>query len=300
MHIDGHSEEKYTTGTQLLSSTDRDWSTVLAETWKHKAGDLPDTLPRDTEIAILLSGTSKVRRQGDGHMQISEAKVGTIWLCPAGIEERKIRIYDDMDEVLHIFLPASPFNQIAVSELDMDITGQNLRYEGGFQDEFIHQLGKAIVDELQQPSPVGALRIETIGACLTTHLMSSYSNVRTTEQLVPVRNGALDSRRLNRVIEYVEAHLTERITLEDLAKVSCLSRHHFARAFKKATGKTPHLFVLDRRLMQSKKLLSAGSVSLAEAALDAGFANQAHFSRVFKQRTGMTPGQYRRRMTYIQ
>ncbi len=295
MTIDGHSEEKYTTGRQLSSSAGRDWRSLLAETWHHKAGRLPDTLPRDTEVAILLSGNSKVSRKGDGQTQISNAKPGTIWLCPAGIEERNICIHDDMHKVLHIFLPALPFDQLMVSELDMDLTGECLRYEGGFQDEFIRQLGVAILDEIEQQSPVGALRVETIGACLTTHLMSRYGSVR--KRRLPSTSGALDARRLKRVVEYINAHLAERITLEDLADVSCLSRHHFARAFKKATGKTPHLYVLDQKLKHSQKLLSAGKMSLSEAALDAGFANQAHFSRVFKQRTGMTPGQYRRKMT---
>lgn len=79
--------------------------------------------------------------------------------------------------------------------------------------------------------------------------------------------------------------------LDDLAQVAGLSRHHFARTFKAATGLPPHAYQLQLALEHAKGLLLSG-LPISQAALDAGFADQSHFSRVFRQFTGATPGQY--------
>ena len=295
MSIVGHSDDKYITGTRLGTSAQRSWNSILAETWFHRAGRLRDIKPRETEIAILLDGQAKVRRRGDGRTQFCEATPGTIWLCPAGIEESNIRIFGDLNQVLHIYIPAEPFETTAMEEFDIDPSSAELRYEGGFRDEFIRQLGLVVHAEMSAPSPTSALRIETLSACLASHLLSQYASIRPNSPKLQSAPGALDSARLARVVDFVEANLGGDLKLAELADVACLSRHHFARAFKKATGKTPHHFILDRRLHFSKEQIRAGKVSLTEAAYNAGFSNQAHFSRVFKQRTGMTPGEYRRK-----
>lgn len=94
-----------------------------------------------------------------------------------------------------------------------------------------------------------------------------------------------------RVREHLAASAGERVSLDDLAQVAGLSRHHFLRRFKAATGLPPHTYQLQQAVEQAKALL-AGGVPISQTALDAGFSDQSHFSRLFRQFTGATPRQY--------
>ena len=121
-----------------------------------------------------------------------------------------------------------------------------------------------------------------------THVALSYVATH------PRSSHALDARRLQRVLEFVEGHLETDISVGDLASVACLSQFHFCRAFRRATGKTPHHFVNARRIDKAKELLIKGGVTLAEVALVCNFSSQASFTRAFSRVVGIPPGEYRR------
>jgi AraC family transcriptional regulator len=108
----------------------------------------------------------------------------------------------------------------------------------------------------------------------------------------------LDARRLQRTIDYIHANLTKEITVEELAAAASLSRFHFSRMFKIATGQSPSCFTGRLRLELSKSLLIAGK-SIADVAHDCGFSSESNFVRSFRRSTGITPGQYRNRARNI-
>src|SRR4029450_13494502 len=83
------------------------------------------------------------------------------------------------------------------------------------------------------------------------------------------------------------------LSLDLMASIACLSRYHFARAFKQAVGKPPHRYVSARRLDRDKALLIQGERSLVDIALSLSFSDQASFTRAFRQATGQAPGQFR-------
>ena len=113
----------------------------------------------------------------------------------------------------------------------------------------------------------------------------------------PSAKGRLDQRRLFRVLDYIDRHLEGDLTLDSVASVACLSRFHFARAFRQAVGQSPHRYVIARRLERAKVLLIEGEAPLVEIALALRFSSQANFTRAFRQAAGMAPGQYRRELT---
>lgn len=104
---------------------------------------------------------------------------------------------------------------------------------------------------------------------------------------------ALQKWRLKRVAEYVDIHLSNKITLLDLAAVAGLSRMHFASQFRMATGLRPHEFLLQRRVRRAEELLRHSRIAIVEIALTVGFQTQAHFTTVFKRFVGCTPRQWR-------
>ncbi|MBO6949186.1 MAG: helix-turn-helix transcriptional regulator [Rhodospirillales bacterium] len=98
--------------------------------------------------------------------------------------------------------------------------------------------------------------------------------------------------RLRRVTDYVEENLSSRISLQDMADISGLSRFHFAKAFKQTTGTAPYRYVHARRIAYAGQLLR-GDVPLSRIAYMAGFSSQAHFQTAYRKAMGLTPAAYR-------
>ncbi len=97
---------------------------------------------------------------------------------------------------------------------------------------------------------------------------------------------------IERVKVMIGDRCTEDISLAELAAEAGLSRFHLIRAFQRATGQTPHAYVINRRVELAKVRLRAGE-KLSAVAVATGFSDQAHMTRVFKARVGVTPGVYR-------
>ena len=108
-----------------------------------------------------------------------------------------------------------------------------------------------------------------------------------------IQEPRLPAPRLKRVLEYVDAHLGENITLADLAQNSNLSLYYFATLFKKSTGLSPHRYILHRRVSRAQQLLQNTDLSVLDVSLDLGFQHQNNFARAFRRVTGMTPTGFR-------
>jgi transcriptional regulator GlxA family with amidase domain len=109
----------------------------------------------------------------------------------------------------------------------------------------------------------------------------------------PSRPGLL-KWRLKRVLDYIEANLSEPMTLPNLAAAAGLSRMHFASQFRAATGLRPHDFVIRRRIERAQELLRDPASPLVEVALSVGFQTQAHFTTVFRAMVMETAGRWRK------
>jgi AraC-like DNA-binding protein len=108
-----------------------------------------------------------------------------------------------------------------------------------------------------------------------------------------VHRGGLPPASLKRACAYIESHLAERVSIEQLAAVAVLSVFHFARAFKQSQGTTPHEYIVDRRIAHARALLKETDTPLSEIALVSGFADQSHLARHFKRRVGVSPRAFR-------
>ncbi|MCX2888100.1 MULTISPECIES: helix-turn-helix transcriptional regulator [Pseudomonas] len=103
---------------------------------------------------------------------------------------------------------------------------------------------------------------------------------------------ALAATALSGMIARLEGQDPAQLSLELLARGAGLGRYQLIRAFRAATGFTPHAFLLNARINRGRQLLGEGQ-ALADVACQLGFADQSHFQRVFKAHVGVTPGQYR-------
>ena len=112
-------------------------------------------------------------------------------------------------------------------------------------------------------------------------------------RLRPQFRGGLPPRVLQRVRDYVETHLEDSISLQNLASTAGLSTSHFSRAFKQSEGMTPHRYLLHRRVRRALGLLAETTLAMSEVAMASGFADQSHFCRQFRKLVGATPSRYR-------
>ena len=101
--------------------------------------------------------------------------------------------------------------------------------------------------------------------------------------------------RFDRVLDYMRAHLGERLRLEDLAAVAGLSPFHFLRSFRAQHHATPQQMLMALRLFAAKQRLGRGEAPAAVAAAT-GLADQAHLTRAFLHRYGVTPARYQRQL----
>jgi AraC family transcriptional regulator len=102
------------------------------------------------------------------------------------------------------------------------------------------------------------------------------------------------SWQVRRIFDYVDAHISARLTVPELGGVVGLSEAHFTRCFKRTVGLTPHAFVLKRRLQRAARLMLESSSALADIAVLCGFADQAHLCNQFKRVMGRSPAEWRR------
>lgn len=96
---------------------------------------------------------------------------------------------------------------------------------------------------------------------------------------------------LQPILDYLQTHYAESISLEQLANLAHLKPLRFLRWFQREMGLPPHAYLLQVRVEQAKRLLAAG-VPIAQVAVDTGFSDQSHLHRHFKRWVGITPGQY--------
>ena len=102
------------------------------------------------------------------------------------------------------------------------------------------------------------------------------------------------ARTLHRAVAFIEANLGERFSLEILARQAGVSRFHFARQFRRATGFSPMEYLMRQRIERGKRILARGEVSICEVAATLGFCDQSHFTRTFRRMTGQSPREYAR------
>lgn len=103
------------------------------------------------------------------------------------------------------------------------------------------------------------------------------------------------NHRLDRAADFIDAHCTGALQLDDICAASGLSPSYLIRAFKTRYGMTPHAWLINRRIRYAQTELKRGR-PIADVALAAGFADQAHFQRQFKRHVAATPRQYTTRL----
>lgn len=99
--------------------------------------------------------------------------------------------------------------------------------------------------------------------------------------------------RIQQSIEYIEEHLCDNLTLEELAETASLSKYYYHRMFSMLVGESVMTYIRKRRLGRATKQLDNTDLRIIDIAYDNGFESQEVFTRAFKRHFGLTPNKYR-------
>jgi len=109
-----------------------------------------------------------------------------------------------------------------------------------------------------------------------------------------LRRGGLSARKQKLVVEFIDAHIAEKISLARLAKLAELSRYHFAHVFKQTFGVPPHRYQAARRMERATDLLLQSTLPVTQVAIRVGFCETSSFTRAYRRYAGVTPSARRR------
>ena len=153
-------------------------------------------------------------------------------------------------------------------------------------DPYVTAAARALGHALTQEAP--ALYADSVAQALVTHLAFGGTSHPSPRQPLP-----LHTTEVERVTEYMRAHLADDLTVADLAAVANVSKFHFIRAFATATGLTPHRYLRRLRMRVAADLLRTSTLGIARVAVLCGYRSAGRFAAAFRDEYGVSPTDFR-------
>jgi AraC family transcriptional regulator len=292
--IDNTSVTPESSATLRLSSRGRGWGPIGLE--RYDAAPAQYAFPegrRKHQVFVSLS-SGRARCERGGETRVIEAQPGTVVVQPAGMPVTW-RIDTRLSFAVLQLDPAF-FLEVAQSVSGRDPSEIELVAAVHDNDPGISNIAGVLSRELVNPQPGGQLYAEALSRILAVHLLRNYARGGVAEQAPATEEPETPMpAAVARAIRYLQKHLAEEVTLDDLAHAAYCSPFHLSRQFKLATGMTPWQYLIQLRVNHARHLVTAGAGerSLADVARAAGFADQSHLTRHMKRLLGVTPGMLR-------
>lgn len=131
---------------------------------------------------------------------------------------------------------------------------------------------------------------ELLSSAYITELMVYMNNLSFNEN-VRLDVEAKKSIQIDHVLDYINSHIDEDITIDELSNISYLSKFHLSREFKRHTGTTLHRYIIQKKLITAKELILR-DLPITHVYEQCGFGDYSNFFRAFKNEYGMTPKQF--------
>src|SRR5271170_373454 len=236
---------------------------------------------RVTLALTEMSGTGSI---DGGPARLVRSFPGSLSYCPSGASARHILSAGRM-----IQIQQRPETYVTIISDFVRGGAVQLEQRSSIDDPLVSQITSTIADEMEGGF-LDRLLVDALSTALAVRTVRQF--VDPSKITLEPSNG-LSRDRVQRVFDYIEAHLDDRLTLEELAGVACLSPFHFSRSFKHAVGVGTQRYVMQRRLERAKTLMRRTNQPLALIAQEAGFSDQSHLTSIFRREMGLTPGRFR-------
>jgi AraC family transcriptional regulator len=286
--------ERYVGGSCLRAGRGEAWRELKAWLIEPPREVERTQLPAVSEpfLAWTASGEADFyEREGDGPWIAHRLRKGSFFLTSGGApyECRWKALAPEPFQSLAVFL-ALPLLQRALEEVfGADAEHARLRDVSAFTDATLDGLMERLREELTQPK-ASALFVQGIAQAVAIHLARNYTEIDGGRS----GSSSLPAFKLRQITDWMAAHFAEDINLDQLAEQAGLSKFHFHRLFKSATGVSPARYQMRLRMDAARRLLRETKQSIVAVALEVGYANPSHFTQQFRRETGLAPSDYRR------
>ena len=286
--------ERYVGGKCLFESRGEAWRDIKA--WIVALPPVGDALPlpsvSEPFIAWTMSGEVDFQERENEQPWITHRiQKGSFFLTSGGApyDVHWKAVTSEAFEAMFVFVEL-PLLQRALEEVfGEDAAQARLRDLSAFTDEALNLLMEQLRDELMRPQ-ASPLYVEGLARMVAVHLARNYGETEESHSSSP----SLPGYKLRQITDWMAEHLAEEFSLERLAAQAGLSRFHFQRLFKSATGVSPSRYHINLRMNEARRLLRETKMSAVDVALEMGYANLSHFARLFRRETGLSPSDYRR------
>lgn len=277
----------------VFSSQQMDWNGILVEEYQNPLTLTEVEIPALSNHWLNLPLGQPVRliQKRDDRLHESIVQKGDSIFVPAGQSSYwRCQGSDTYQPTLHIHLKPELITQVTeTSELDRERF--NLVNCFSKHDLHLQNIAMLLLAELKSGGIMGRLYVESLTQVLVIHLLRHYSAFT---QTITFENRSLAHAQLQQAIDYIHTHIDRDLSLVQIAEVINISPTYFASLFKRATGISPHQYVIQQRVERAKLLLTTTDLAIANVALQVGFSSQSHLTQHFKRLTGMTSKQVSR------
>lgn len=264
------------------------WRGGLLRRWRGTSPDMSQPRLDHHYMIMHLDGAKRITRTGEGPDRTVIAKAGAISLVPVGTTHTWTT--DGPVGFAHLYLDPKLIARTVQERFDRDPRSVTLLDSVGSDAPLLRSLLECMLAQLEAPSFASKLMLDTLMQAAIVQMLSQGSTLQASTSHA---RHSLAPRRLQRVLDFIEARLAEEVSLDDLAQVAESSRSHFSRAFRDATGFPPYRYLLGRRIDAAKTMLLESQVPISEVSERCGFKNSAQFTVMFKQFLGCTPARFR-------
>lgn len=180
----------------------------------------------------------------------------------------------------------------AAEESGLNVAGASMEILSRFhiRDIQIEHMAWALKNEMENGYPSGRVYTDGLALALAAHLVGRHSSL---SRLSNGANGSMPLRRLKGVLLFIDDHLSQDLSLADIASVAGLSLSHFSALFRAAMGLPVHQYVLRRKVERAAWLLRESCLPISQVALETGFAHQSHLALHMRRFMGTTPKKLR-------
>src|SRR5918912_1709269 len=286
---------RYAGGECLFESRGEAWRDIKA--WITALPPAVGTLhlPAVSEPFLAWTTSGEVdfqEREGGGPWVTNRIRKGSFFLTTGGApyNVRWRAVSPEPFEAMYVFVEL-PLLQRALEEVfGTDAAHARLRDASAFNDEALNSLLGLLREELMR-GQASHLFVEAIAQAISIHLAREYG---VTDEELHSSSPSLPGYKLRQITDWISEHAAEEFSLGRLAEQAGLSRFHFQRLFKAATGVSRSRYHIDLRMNEARRLLRETKMSVVDVALEVGYANPSHFARLFRRETGLSPSDYRR------
>jgi AraC family transcriptional regulator len=239
----------------------------------------------DQLIVLVTGGSCDIEARYGGRVERAHYEAGHIGMTAPGQAAALRWEGEATHSTLQLHLSAEARLRVLENFTDRDPALIAMPSALQIIDPVLQHVMLGLFDALRSGAP--DLYAETAAEFLIAHVLIRHAGFVSPKPVSPARN------RLQRVDEFMRAHLDQPLSLEAIARQAGLSRFHTLRLFKSAFGETPVKRLARLRMERAKTCLVQGDEPVTEVAFRCGYENPAHFASAFRRWTGVSPSKYR-------